>query len=129
MSSSFPAIETTGLGKRYGDVTALTDVTLRVESGEIFGFLGPNGAGKTTTIRVLLGLITPSAGAAFILGRRPSASPAVRADVGYLPGELSFWPSLTGTQTLAFLEQLTGRPAMRRDELATRLGLEPRDLA
>jgi ABC-2 type transport system ATP-binding protein len=62
------AILTAELGKRYGRVTALTDLSLRVEFGEVFGFLGPNGAGKTTTIRLLLGLLRPSAGRADVLG-------------------------------------------------------------
>jgi ABC-2 type transport system ATP-binding protein len=127
---SGPAIETRGLGKRYGAVSALTDLSLRIEHGEIFGFLGPNGAGKTTTIRLLLGLISPTAGEAFLLGRPISVTgtAASRADLGYLPGELALWPSLSGARTLAFLEQLTGRPATRRAELLERLKLGPRDL-
>ncbi len=70
------ALETRGLGKHYGRVAALDDLSLRVEAGEVFGFLGPNGAGKTTTIRLLLGLIRPSAGSATVLGRavRPVAA-------------------------------------------------------
>jgi len=63
------AIDTRGLTKHYGCVAALDDLSLSVEAGEIFGFLGPNGAGKTTTIRLLLGLIAPTAGTAAVLGR------------------------------------------------------------
>jgi ABC-2 type transport system ATP-binding protein len=128
---TLPAIETRGLGKRYGTVSALTDLSLRIEPGEIFGFLGPNGAGKTTTIRLLLGLIAPTSGEAFVLGR-PSgvAGPALsRAELGYLPGELALWPSLSGARTLTFLEQLAGRPATRRAELLDRLQFAPRELA
>jgi ABC-2 type transport system ATP-binding protein len=127
---SVPAIETRGLGKRYGAVSALTDLSLRIERGEIFGFLGPNGAGKTTTIRLLLGLIAPSGGEAFLLGRPigSGATAAARGDLGYLPGELSLWPSLSGARTLTFLEQLGGRPATRRAELLERLQLAPADL-
>jgi ABC-2 type transport system ATP-binding protein len=66
---SAAAIETRGLGKRYGRVQALEDLSLRVEQGEVFGFLRPNGAGKTTTVRLLLGLLRASAGAASVLGR------------------------------------------------------------
>ncbi len=124
------AIETRGLGKRYGRVTGLDDLSLRVEEGEIFGFLGPNGAGKTTTIRLLLGLIAPSAGAAAVLGRDVSVkSAAWRGDIGYLPGELALWPALSGARTLAFLEHLTGRAAVWRAEILERLQLGAADLA
>jgi ABC-2 type transport system ATP-binding protein len=123
------AIETNGLAKRYGSVHALADLSLRVEAGEIFGFLGPNGAGKTTTIRLLLGLIAPSSGSAAVLGhdvRRPAVS--WRGEVGYLPGELSLWPALSGERTLDFLGDLTGRPAIWRAEALDRLQLSSRDL-
>lgn len=123
------AIETRSLAKRYGRVTAVDDVSLHVEAGEIFGFLGPNGAGKTTTIRLLLGLLSPTSGDASVFGRRVTAAPQGRTDIGYLPGELSLWTSLTGARTLAFLEQLTGRPATRRHELLERLGFSAPDLA
>jgi beta-exotoxin I transport system ATP-binding protein len=123
------AIVTAELGKRYGRVTALTDLSLRVEFGEVFGFLGPNGAGKTTTIRLLLGLLRPSTGRADVLGRPAGADgTSVRADLGYLPGELAFWPGFTGWQTLRFLEDLTLRPALDRATLVERLGLHDRDL-
>jgi len=126
---SAPAIETRGLGKRYGRVQALEDLSLRVEEGEVFGFLGPNGAGKTTTIRLLLGLLRATTGGASVLGRavRPGAA-AWRGDIGYLPGELALWPDLTGARTLEFLERLSGRVASRREELLARLGLGEGDL-
>ncbi len=109
---------------------ALEDLSLRVEEGEVFGFLGPNGAGKTTTIRVLLGLIRAGGGSARVLGREVRQAGAVwRREIGYLPGELTFWPALSGALTLGFLEQLTGRPAVWRDELLERLQLAPADLA
>ena len=82
------AIVTEALGKSYGRVTALEALSLRVEHGEVFGFLGPNGAGKTTTIRMLLGLVRPSAGTAQVLGQPAGAhGTALRSDVGYLPGD------------------------------------------
>ena len=62
-------IETALLSKRFGETVAVSDLTLRVEAGEVMGFLGPNGSGKTTTIRLLMGLLRPSAGRAAILGR------------------------------------------------------------
>jgi beta-exotoxin I transport system ATP-binding protein len=124
-----PAIVTAALGKRYGQVTALEGLDLRVEPGEVFGFLGPNGAGKTTTIRLLLGMLRPTTGTAEILGwPAGAAGTAVRADVGYLPGELSLWPPASGWHTLRFLERLTTRPAVDRDALLRRLGLDDADL-
>jgi ABC-2 type transport system ATP-binding protein len=123
------AIETRGLGKRYGRVTGLEDLSFRIEEGEVFGFLGPNGAGKTTTIRVLLGLIAPTNGGATVLGHDVRGRDVSwRGEVGYLPGELSLWPALTGERTLSFLESLTGRKATRRSELLARLSLSNADL-
>jgi ABC-2 type transport system ATP-binding protein len=124
------AIETQGLGKRYGRVTGLEDLSFRIEEGEVFGFLGPNGAGKTTTIRLLLGLIAPTKGGATVLGHDVRGKDvAWRGEVGYLPGELALWPALTGSRTLSFLESLTGRRATRRKELLSRLGLPEADLS
>ncbi len=124
------AIETRGLGKRYGRVTGLEDLSFRIEEGEVFGFLGPNGAGKTTTIRLLLGLIAPTNGGATVRGHDiRGRDVSWRGEVGYLPGELSLWPALSGARTLAFLESLTGRKARRRKELLARLDLSDTDLA
>ena len=90
------AIQTQGLTKSYGKVQALRGVDLDVRRGEIFGFLGPNGSGKTTTIRCLLDLIRPDGGALRVLGRDPQReSIAVRAHIGYLPGELRIDESFT----------------------------------
>ncbi|MBI1723476.1 MAG: ABC transporter ATP-binding protein [Gemmatimonadetes bacterium] len=126
---SAAAIETRGLGKRYGKVHALEDLSLRVEEGEVFGFLGPNGAGKTTTIRLLLGLLRPSAGGAEVLGRPAGPSmAAVRGEVGYLPGELALWPAFTGAATLDFLARLSARVAEDRARLLERLDLGTADL-
>ena len=126
---SAAAIETQSLGKRYDRVTALDGLSLRVEPGEIFGFLGPNGAGKTTTIRLLLGLISPTTGGATVLGHDVRTEGAAwRREIGYLPGDLALWPSLTGAATLDFLEQLTGRPARSRAEVLERLRLSDADL-
>jgi len=123
------AIVTEGLGKSFGSVHALQDLSLRVEPGEVFGFLGPNGAGKTTTIRLLLGLLAPSRGGATVLGERVRVGGGPwQADVGYLPGEVAFWPSLTGRETLEYLARLTGRPPADRAALLDRLGLADDDL-
>ncbi len=125
-----PPIRTRGLGKRYGSVVALEDLSLDVAEGEVFGFLGPNGAGKTTTIRLLLGLLRPDAGEISVLGRRlPSGDVAWRRDVGFLPGDMAFWPRLSGWETLEFLAGLSGRPATARERLLVRLGLSAAELA
>ena len=124
----FP-IRISGLGKRYGRLTALDNLTLEVGQGEAFGFLGPNGAGKTTTIRLLLGLLRPSAGEAVVLGKRVSRTVAWRGEVGYLPGDMAFWPRLTGLETLDFLASLTGRAALARAGLLKRLDLAAAVLA
>ncbi|HVO35459.1 MAG TPA: ABC transporter ATP-binding protein [Gemmatimonadales bacterium] len=123
-----PPIRTRGLAKRYGRLLALEDLSLDVEAGEVFGFLGPNGAGKTTTIRLLLGLIRPSGGEATVLGR-PVRSVAAHADIGFLPGDMAFWPRLSGVETLDFLAALAGRPATLRASLLERLGLSATELA
>jgi ABC-2 type transport system ATP-binding protein len=119
------AIATDGLGKSFGDVRAIDDLSLRVEAGEVFGFLGPNGAGKTTTIRLLLGLLAPTSGSASVLGHTVTLGGAHwRTDVGYLPGEIAFWPGLSGGQTLDFLAHLARRPPVDRADLLTKLGLD-----
>jgi ABC-2 type transport system ATP-binding protein len=121
-----PAVLVHGLTKSYGEVQALRGVDLEVRRGEIFGFLGPNGAGKTTTIRCLLDLIRPSAGRLRVLDLDPQAEPvAVRARVGYLPGELRFDDNLTADGVLRFFNRLRGGaadPDFIR-QLAERLGL------
>lgn len=105
-----PAIETVGLTKTYGGkVQALVDLDLTVERGEVFGYLGPNGAGKSTTIRLLLGLIRPTAGRAAIFGRDALVDGVTaRRDVGYLPGDLRLGDRLTGREQLDSLARLRG---------------------
>ena len=79
-------IEIQGLTKKYGDLTALNDLTLNIEEGEVFGFIGPNGAGKTTTMRILTTLLKPSSGKAWVAGESVIDNPrAVRRNIGYMP--------------------------------------------
>ena len=121
------AIRTEGLSKRYGDVDALKDLDLEVAEGEVVGYLGPNGAGKTTTIRLLLGLIRPTAGRAEIFGLdcQRQVEEAHR-QLAYVAGEASLWPSLTGAETLHLLGQVQGTvDASYRDELIARFDLDP----
>jgi ABC-2 type transport system ATP-binding protein len=108
-------IVTEGLTKRYGDVRALIDVSLEVKKGEVYGLLGPNGSGKTTTIRLLLGLLRPTAGRATVAGLdcwRESLD--VRRLVSYLPGELRMFGWMTGYGMLDFLSSLRGGVGLDR---------------
>jgi len=100
-------IETKNLTKFYGKIRGIEDLTLTVKKGEIFGFLGPNGAGKTTTIRTLLGLLKPTSGEAFILNKNIENNIVeIRANVGYIPGELALYEHLTGKQFLDYFSSL-----------------------
>ena len=126
-----PAISIRGLTKRYGSLTALNDLNLEVAQGEVLGFLGLNGAGKTTTIRLLLDLLRPTGGKAFIFGHDCWVEGlAARARVGYLPGELGLYADLTGLEVLDFLAGISGQPVdkHRRQELFDRLELPQKDL-
>jgi ABC-2 type transport system ATP-binding protein len=96
-------IRTVGLGKRYGDVHALESLDLVVRRHSVVGLLGPNGAGKTTAIKLLLGLVHPTAGAASVFGLDSVRdSLAIRARVGYLAQDPRFYPHLTARETLEF---------------------------
>ena len=102
-------IETEGLSKRFGDTQAVSELSLRISAGEVMGFLGPNGSGKTTTIRLLMGLLRPSAGRASILGRDCHADAvALKRDVGYLPDEPFLYPYLSGVEILELVAGLHG---------------------
>ncbi|MDW8058740.1 MAG: ABC transporter ATP-binding protein [Thermomicrobium sp.] len=101
------AIETRGLRKIYGDRVALEDLTLTVGYGEVFGFLGPNGAGKTTAVKMLVGLIRPTAGTGWVLGR-PLGDAHARRQIGYLPELFRFHDWLTGEELLDLHAQLYG---------------------
>jgi ABC-2 type transport system ATP-binding protein len=121
------AVKAQGLSKKYGNVTALAPLDLEVKNGEVMGYLGPNGAGKTTTIRMLLGLIKPSAGTAEIFGIDAQKDKLeAHKQLAYVPGEASFWPSLTGAETLHLLGELHGEADRAyRDELIKRFEFEP----
>ncbi len=107
-------IEARGLTKRYGDTTAVDDLTVEIGRGEVFGLLGPNGAGKTTTILMLLGLTEPTTGTARVDGLDPTRdSLAVKARVGYVPDEVGFYDELTARENLQYTTSLNRIP--RRD--------------
>ncbi|WP_336036275.1 ABC transporter ATP-binding protein [Halobacterium yunchengense] len=105
------AIEFASLTKRYGDLTAVDDLSFGVERGEVFGFLGPNGAGKTTALRTLLGMQAPTAGGVSILGRDTTVESErldALADTGYLPAHPQFDEQATGREILDLHESLKG---------------------
>ncbi len=123
------AVETFGLTKRYGDLVAVQDLNLRLNTGEVFGMLGPNGSGKTTTILMLLGLTEPTAGSARVLGWDPTRQPLeVKRRVGYLPDSVGFYDELTAWENLRYTASLNGlssAEANRRiGEVLERMGLQ-----
>ncbi len=119
-----PAIETLGLTKTYAGVDALSDLTLTVDRGALYGFLGPNGAGKTTTIRLLMGFIKPTRGSSRMFGCDTWANGVhARANVGYLVQAESLFPELTGREQLAFAATLSGSDAPLRARLLDLLEL------
>jgi ABC-2 type transport system ATP-binding protein len=122
------AIDAEGLIKRFGKVTALDGLDLRVRTGEVHGFLGPNGAGKTTTIRILLGLMRAHGGRASLLGGDPwSDATKLHRRLAYVPGDVTLWPSLTGGEVIDLLGRLRGGlDPKRRAELLERFELDPR---
>jgi ABC-2 type transport system ATP-binding protein len=120
-------IRTETLTKYYGSHRGIIDVDLEVQQGEIFGFLGPNGAGKTTTIRLLLDLIRPTGGRAFVFGIETSADPpAIHRRIGYLPGEFALFDRLTGGQTIEYFANLRGGvDPLYQTDLIARFDLDP----
>lgn len=128
-----PAIEILGLEKTYmvgfwrkRPKRVLQPLHLTVENGEIFGFLGPNGAGKTTTLKILMGLVFPTAGTARILGQEWT-EPSVKAQIGFLPEQPYFYDYLTAHELLNYYAQLSGVPTKDRkrriDEVLQQVGL------
>lgn len=110
-------IKTDGLCKRYGTLTAVDGLNLEVGPGELFGFLGPNGAGKTTTIRMLTGLLRPTAGRVFIGGYDVQREPVrAKALLGYVPDEPVLYEKLTGREFLTFMADLYRVDRSRRNE-------------
>lgn len=121
-----PALETRDLTVYYNRHRGIVDVNLMVEKGEVFGFLGPNGAGKTTTQRVLLDVIRPTKGQAFIFGKDcQKEGSAIRQRVGYLPGELSLYDNMKAHEFFAMVDALWGNQGDKayRHSLCERLDL------
>ncbi len=120
-------ISVLGLVKDFGRTRALDGLDLTVNRGEVHGFLGPNGAGKSTTLRVLLGLLRPTAGTVRVLDGDPWAdATALHRRMAYVPAEVNLWPQLTGGEVIDLLGRLRGgTDRVRRDEMLQRFELDP----
>ena len=105
------SVEIHDLVKTFGSFVAVDHVSLAVEKGEIFGFLGPNGAGKSTTIRMLCGLLTPSAGSASVNGFDVARQPEeIRRTIGYMSQKFSLYDDLTVEENIDFFTGIYGVP-------------------
>src|ERR1700743_3318400 len=120
------AVSTTGLTKRFGARTVVDQVDLAIPRGSVCGFVGPNGAGKTTTIRMLLGLIRPTAGGGSILGGRPRHPASYLGKVGALIESPAFYPQLSGTDNLKVLARLGQIPLSAIAPALERTGMTAR---
>jgi ABC-2 type transport system ATP-binding protein len=121
-----PALRAEHLTKHFGDTHAVEDLTLEVPAGEVFGFLGPNGAGKSTTIRMLLGLLRPTAGEAWIFDAPVGDVEQAHRHLAHVPADVALWPSFTGQECLDLLAGVgPGTDLAYRAELVERFGLDP----
>ncbi|MEO8079709.1 MAG: ABC transporter ATP-binding protein [Caldimonas sp.] len=114
-----------GVSKHYRGVTAVHDVSLGLEAGQATALVGHNGAGKTTLIKLLLGLVRPSAGTVGILGTDPAGrrGASVRRSIGFLPESVAFHGAMTGRELMAFYARLKGEPLDLNGELLARVGI------
>jgi len=111
-----PAIRMDALTKRYGETTAVSELTTAVEQGSVYGFLGPNGAGKTTTMRMLTTLTRPTSGTATVAGNPITDREAVTPHIGYLPEDPPIYDELTGREQLEYVAGLRNLDASRATE-------------
>jgi len=120
-----PVIELKTITKHYRGVTAVEELSLQVQPGEILGLLGGNGAGKTTTIKLILGLIAPDSGELKVLGQQPGNKTArnLRTQSGYLPESIRYYERLSGREVLDYFARLKHVPALERDRLLEQMGL------
>jgi ABC-2 type transport system ATP-binding protein len=128
-AAAAPAIDVHGLNKSFGDKHVVTDLALRVQPGEIFGFLGPNGSGKTTSIRMLCGLLTPDSGSGTCLGYDIlKASAQIKRNVGYMTQRFSFWDDLSIRENLDFVARVYEMPGRKQavEQALVQLGLAAR---
>jgi ABC-2 type transport system ATP-binding protein len=131
VGTAMPAVEVENLVKRFGDFTAVDGITFSVPRGEIFGFLGPNGAGKSTTIRMLCGILAPTAGRGAVAGFDVVREPeSIKTVIGYMSQRFSLYEDLTVDENIAFYGGIYGvegeRLAARRRWILAMAGLEAR---
>src|SRR5436305_13000528 len=107
-------VEVRGLSKRYGEIVAVDDVDLTVNPGDVYGYLGPNGAGKTTSVRMMLGLIRPTAGWVKLFGRDPQLSVHALDGVAGFVEAPRFYPYLSGRRNLELLAAFDGGESAKR---------------
>ena len=123
---NYPAIIAQNLTKRFGDFTAVNDVNFEVNPGEIFGFLGPNGSGKTTSIRMMLGLMKPTAGEVEVLNMNVNESASkIRPRVGYMSQQFSLYNDLSVMQNLHFYGAAYGLSNAELQPVSTMRWYEP----
>ena len=122
-------ITTHGLTKKFGDFTAVSDLSMNIPRGTVHGFLGPNGSGKTTAIRMMCGLMDPTEGKVTVLGMKvPEQAKTVRLHVGYMTQKFSMYQDMTVRQNLAFLCRIHGMKAKQRKQRIEEV-MEEYDLA
>ena len=120
MSSNRYSIEVENLKKRFGDFTAVDDISFQVHTGEVFGLLGPNGSGKSTTIRILCGLLHPTSGRAAVAGYEVAEAPElIRRNIGYMSQKFSLYGDLTVMENLRFYAGMYG---VSRELVGARIG-------
>jgi len=113
-----PAIQTVGLYKKYGQLTALDHLSLELEPGDVFGFIGPNGAGKSTTMKILAGLLEPTGGQAMVLGKAVGTNgDFIRRNVGYMPDSFGVYEDLKVSEYLEFFASAYGVPRKQRKRI------------
>lgn len=120
-------IKISSLTKKFGKFTALDEINLEVNKGEVYGFIGPNGAGKTTTIRILLGVLKATKGGAKIFGRDAwKDAVEIHKNIAYVPGDINLWPNLTGGEIIdLFVKLRASDNKSRREELIEKFNLDP----
>jgi len=119
MSNQF-AVELKGVTKRYNEIVAVNNIDLSINTGEIFALLGPNGSGKSTTLKMLLGLVQPTAGSINVLGLDVQKDPvSVKRQVGYVPESPNIYEFLTGIEYLDFIADIYGVPTAEKQQRIT----------
>lgn len=122
MTQSDIVLQTDSLTKRFGERTAVDNVSLRIRRGEIYGFLGANGAGKTTAMKMMLGLVRPTSGTVTIFGKAPG-TPECLKEIGAMVETPAFYPHLSGKENLSYLAKLSDTPQHRVNTVLDQVGL------